>query len=283
MTFWKKTMPALLFGTAGIPLSSKGLGTVEGIREVRRLGLGAMELEFVQSVNIRPEKAPGVRAAAQEEGVLLTCHAPYYINLNAQEEEKRRASADRILNSARVAAACGGWSVCFHGGYYMGMPHPIVFEKVKEALEDVTETLRVEGTEIWIRPEIGGKTTSWGSLEEILEMSKQLPGILPCIDWAHLHARSLGRNNTEAEFRAVLESMENALGREAIQNLHCHVEGIEIGKTGEKMHKNLEDSGLNYRVLVAVLKDFGGKGVVICESPNIEKDALLLQRAYQSL
>ena len=276
-------MEKLLFGTAGIPISTKGLGTEEGIKEVRRLGLGGMELEFVQRVNISKEKAPLIKKIAKKEDIVLTCHAPYYINLNATDQKKRKESAERIINSAIITSLCGGWSVCFHAGYYMGMPHQLVYENVKEALEWIMDTLETEGCKIWVRPEIGGKITSWGSLEEILRLSQEVEGVLPCIDWAHMHARSLGKNNTYEEFMEILEKIEKNLGKEAVANMHCHVEGIEIGKTGEKQHKNLEESGLNYQDLVRAFKDFNIKGVIISESPNIEGDALLLKKTYESL
>ena len=107
-------MKELLFGTAGIPVSAKGLGTEEGIVEVRNLDLDAMELEFVRNINITKQKAPDVKKAAEKNNIVLTCHAPYFINLNSAEKAKLKASIDRILNSARIANLCGAWSVTFH-------------------------------------------------------------------------------------------------------------------------------------------------------------------------
>lgn len=275
-------MEKLLFGTSGIPVSTKGQGTEEGIRQVKRLGLEAMELAFVHSIHIREDRIPAVKNVAKQENIMLTCHAPYYINLNATDQEKRKACAQRLLNAARVTAACGGWSVCFHAGYYMGMPHPQVYENIKEALEWVLDTLKSEGHQIWIRPEIGGKITSWGSLEEIIKLSEELEGVLPCIDWAHLYARSLGKNNSHASFSEALGKIESSLGKKALDNMHCHVEGIEIGKTGEKCHVNLEDSAFNYQDLLRAWADFNIKGIIISESPAIEQNALLLKSLYSN-
>ena len=95
-------MNSLIFGTAGIPLSANPRTTLDGIKRVKNLGLGCMELEFVRSVNISKEKAPDVKMTAAGENVILTCHAPYFINLNSSEKEKVEASIGRILNSARI-------------------------------------------------------------------------------------------------------------------------------------------------------------------------------------
>ena len=64
-------MKELLFGTAGIPLSAEPRTTIDGIKHVRRLGLGSMELEFVRSVNITKDKSPEVKKAAEENDVVL--------------------------------------------------------------------------------------------------------------------------------------------------------------------------------------------------------------------
>ncbi len=274
-------MDRLLFGTAGIPVSTRG-DTLQGIRDVKRLGLGAMELEFVRGINISEKKAPEVRKVAGREGVVLTCHAPYWINMNATDPEKLKASMARLLNSARIASLCGAWSVCFHAGFYMKMPRERAYQRVSKAIGAAVEELESEGNNIWIRPEIGGRLSSWGSLREVLDVSAGLEQVLPCIDWAHLYARSRGDLNSRKDFAGVLEKVEAALGRDALKNMHMHCEGIEFGERGEKAHRNLRDSGLEYGELMETLRDFKVKGVLISESPNIEEDALLMQKAYGS-
>ena len=273
------SMDKLLFGAAGIPLSTEPRNTVEGIKQVRKLGLGAMELEFVQSVNITEQKAPEVRKAAKENDIILTAHGQYYINLNSLEKEKIEASKQRILKAARILDKCGGWSLCFHAAYYMGSPEK-AYQNVKESLKEIVKTLKDEGICVWIRPETGGKLSQFGSLEELIKISQEVEQVLPCIDWAHHFARSLGKINSYQEYSKILEEIEKSLGREALDNMHCHSEGIEFTDKGEKNHLVFADSKINYQDLVKVWKDFNMKGVVICESPNIEKDALLLKKTY---
>ena len=109
----------LRFGTAGIPSFAKSLGTAGGIRAVREIGLEAMELEFVHGVNVSEEGSVKVKEAADKNDVALTCHAPYYINLNAVEEKKLEASKQRLIRAAHVANLCGATSVAFHPGFYL--------------------------------------------------------------------------------------------------------------------------------------------------------------------
>jgi len=273
-------MKELLFGTAGIPLSAEPRTTIDGIKHVRRLGLGSMELEFVRSVNITKDKSPEVKKAAEENDVVLTCHAPYFINLNSLEKAKIRASIERILNSARIANLCGGYSVCFHSGFYMGQEPKSVYDTIKSNLKEITLTLKKEGNNIWLRPETTGKETQFGNVDEILQLSQELDNVMPCIDFAHFHARTNGKYNSYKEFASILEAIEKKLGKKGLENMHMHITGIAYGPKGEKNHLTLKESDLKYEELAKVLKDFKVKGVAISESPNIEEDALLMQKVY---
>ena len=276
-------MKELLFGTAGIPHSSNPRTTLDGIKHVSNLGLGAMELEFVRNINISEEKAPNVKKAAQDNNIVLTCHAPYYINLNSLEKEKIKASIGRILNSARILSLCNGWSVCFHSGFYMGQEPKKVYDAVKSSLKEIISTLRNEGINIWIRPETTGKETQFGNMDEILQLSSEIDNVMPCVDFAHFHARANGRYNSYNEFAGILESIEKKLGKKGLENMHIHITGIAYGPKGEKNHLNLDESDLKYRELLKALKDFKVKGVVISESPNIEEDALMMKKVYGKL
>jgi len=273
-------MESLLFGTAGIPSVSKGLTTAEGIASVKRLGLGVMELEFVRSVNITKEKAPEVKKSAEENNIILTCHAPYYINLNSLEKVKLKASIYRILNSARTANLCGAWSVCFHPGFYQKSTKEEAYNRVKKAIDEISETLKKENNNIWIRPETTGKESQFGNLDEILKLSQEFNNVMPCIDFAHFHARTNGKYNSYKEFSEILEKIEKKLGKKGLENMHIHITGIAYGEKGEKHHLNLEESDLKYKELIEALKDFKVKGVAISESPNIEGDALLVKNIY---
>jgi deoxyribonuclease-4 len=272
-------MNKLLFGTAGIPANFQG-DTVAGIKEVRRLGLGAMELEFVHSINISKEKAPEVRKASEESNVVLTCHAPYYINLNAIEKPKVHASMNRIISSARIMNLCGGYSVTFHPGFYLKMEKEAVYNNVKKRLREIASKLKEEGIDIWIRPETTGKATQFGDLKELVRLSGEIENVLPCVDFSHLHARS-GKNNSYDEFSGILSYIEKSLGKEALENMHTHVSGIEYGEKGERNHVNLKDSDLRFMELIKAFRDFRVKGIVISESPNIQEDALLMKKAYE--
>ena len=275
-------MDGLLFGTAGIPRSTKTQSTIDGIERIAELGLGCMEIEFVQGVRMGEGGARLVADVAARKGVKLTAHAPYFINLNAHEPEKIRASQDRILQTARIASLCHAESITFHSAFYLGDPPEKAYNMVKKCLEEIISQLKRENNRVWIRPEVTGKGSQFGTIEEILNLSVELEGVAPCIDFAHWHART-GKFNSYPEFTSILRQVQERLGRAALDNMHIHVSGINYGKKGEISHLNLEESDFHYVELLNALKDNDAKGVVICESRNLEQDALLLQATYNSL
>ena len=275
-------MVGLLFGTGGTPHSAKTASTIDGIKRIAELGLGCMEIEFVQGVRMGPEGARLVGETAAKMGIKLTAHAPYFINLNAHEQEKIRASQDRLLQTARIASLCGAESIIFHSAFYLGDSPEETYNKVKKYLEEVMRQLERENCPVLFRPEVMGKVSQFGTLEEVLNLSAELEGIAPGIDFAHWHART-GKFNSYQEFTSILEQVKERLGRAALDNMHTHVSGIAYGNKGEIKHLDLKESDFQYVELLKALRDYEVKGMVICESPNLEEDAMLLQATYSDL
>jgi deoxyribonuclease-4 len=275
-------MEKLLFGTGGSPLSSLTPTTIDGIKRIAELGLSCMEMEFVYGVRMGEAGARLVAETARSEGVELSAHGPYYINLNAREPEKVAASQQRILQTARIAATCGARSVTFHAAFHLGDPPEQTYQTVKQKLAEVLTQLKKENNPVAIRPEVMGKPSAFGSLDEVLKLCTELEGIGICMDFAHWHAFT-GQANSYAEFASIMEQIKKQLGDKALDDMHIHVSGIAYGKKGELKHLDLKDSDLRYVELLQVLKDYKAKGLVICESPSLEEDALLLQETYNRL
>ena len=275
-------MTGLLFGTAGIPHSAKIKSTQSGIERVAELGLGCMELEFVRGVRMSESGARLVAETAARTGVKLSAHAPYFINFNAHEPEKIEASQGRLLQTARIARLCGAESVVFHPAFYLGDPPEKAYAAVKKHLSETLTQLKEENNRVCIRMETMGKPSQFGTVEEILHLCTELEGLGICMDFAHWHART-GVFNSYREFTSILLQIKEKLGRAALDSMHIHVSGIAYGGRGERKHLNLEESNLQYTELLKALRDCGVKGIVICESPNLEGDALLLQATYNTL
>lgn len=269
----------LLFGTAGVPKSSPQTSTLSGIRRIRELGLDCQEVEFVQGVKMGMDTARSIREEAEKLDVALSVHAPYFVSLNSPRESTRLMSQQRLLHSARLARELGARSVVFHSGYYATNTPENTFETIKKSLKEVVSILKSERNPVVLRPETMGKKSQFGSLEEILFLCQDVEGLLPCIDFSHLYARE-GKANTYLHFHRTLTKIEKKLGKDAVINMHIHISGIAYNEKGEMKHLMLNEGDFRYDDWIQALKDHGVAGMVICESPDQEKDALMLKKLY---
>lgn len=269
----------LRFGTAGVPFSSADDSSLAGIARIRELGLDALELEFVQGVKMGLDTAAKVREAARAADVRLSVHAPYFINLNSADPGKRLASQERLLKTARVGEACGAASVVFHAAFYGADAPEKAYEEVKAEMRTVMSIVRAERLSIALRVETMGKRSQFGSLDEVLGLCREVDGLKPCLDFSHLYARE-GKINGYDEFHRVWAKVARKLGPRALRDVHVHIAGIQYGDKGEIRHLNLEETEFRTEEWLQVLRDLGVEGTIICESPNLEGDAVLLKKLY---
>ncbi|MCX7734027.1 MAG: TIM barrel protein [bacterium] len=272
-------MQRFFVGTAGIPHSTVPKNgedpTSAGIRTIRELKLDAMELEFVNGVYLKPEKTIYVKEMKDNYNVVLTAHAPYFLNLG--NPEKVEMSKSVLIHTLKIAELAGIKSIAFHPAYYFKQNPEETFKIVKKAISDILEFSRKNGYKVELRPETAGKTFQFGSIQELIKLCKEIEGLKICIDFAHIYSRSRGEVNGYDGFMRVIENLWKELGDSALKDMHCHVEGIQFGKTGEIRHLNFSESGFDYRGLAQALLESRAEGIIICESPSLESDAILLK------
>ncbi len=277
---------AFRFGTVGAPQTTPGSGTPAAIAHSRELGLGHLEIAWVQSVRVSDETCAQIKAAAEAHDITLSIHAPYYINLNSQTAELMAKSDERLLAAARKGFLAGARDIVFHPGSYHGQPPEQVYERAREKLVELTDILRAEGVAVVLRPETMGKSAMFGTLDEVIQLSRDVPGVAPCIDWAHLHARTgNGTFNSYAEFSDALGRVRAGLGDAGLKTLHCHLSGIAYTAKGEKAHLPLNEADMRYRELLQALIDCAAAGSIAVEAPEPfhTADALTIQATYRRL
>jgi deoxyribonuclease-4 len=270
------------FGTVGSPISTlkKPGGSVGAILRLKELGLDALELGWVRAVRVSEETCAAIQAAGSEKDVFLSIHAPYFINLNATDEEWVN-SRKRLMDAAVYGSLAGATDIIFHPGSYFGKQPTEVLPIAIQRLQGCLEELRSMGNLVTLRPETMGKSAMLGSLEDTLTMAKALAGVEPCIDFAHLHARpGDGSVNTYDEFSHILEVYGKTLGEKSLTHLHIHLSGIQYGEKGEREHLPLKESDLNLDDLFKSLKAFYCRGRILCESPIMEDDALYMKELW---
>ncbi len=255
---------------------------MEGLKRAKKLGITAMEIEWVQNVPKDPARMAEIRKTAEELDITLTVHAPYYVNLNSPDETTLSESKKRIIAALSMGELAGVRSVCVHAAFNLKQSPEVVYANVSAAVEDILQHKAKLFPHVNLGIETMGKAAQFGTLEECLKMSKEYAQY-PVLDPAHMHARFAGAWNTAAEWNDMFDQYQRVLGKKALKNVHMHYSGIEYGPHGEKRHLPLRQSDANWKDFLRVLKEREIEGTVVCESPLLEEDTLLLQREFATI
>ncbi len=276
------------FGPAGNSDAFYAAGhkaTVEAIGWIAGMGLQAYEYQCGRGVRVTEETARALAREAAAHGVTVSLHAPYYISLASAEEEKRAKSLVYILDSARAVSWMGGDRIVVHPGGLCGLRREEATALASDTLRRAQALLDEEGlSHVHICPETMGKINQLGDFDEVLTMCGVDERFLPCVDFGHLNSRTLGQVNSREAFAALLDGMENRLGRERAAAFHAHFSKIEYSKGGEKRHLTFADSlfGPEPGPLMELLAARGSTATIICESCGTQaEDAAAMQALYK--
>jgi Endonuclease IV (EC 3.1.21.-) len=268
-------MANVYLGPAGIPqYVVKAKSTLDAVKAVRELGLNAMEVEFVQGVRMSRELAKQVGKAARDYRVRLSVHAPYFINLCSEEAEKVEKSRRRLVDSLDRAYHMEAWVVVVHAAYYGKLGPERCYEKVKEELERAYKESGI-GSGVYVGVEVTARNNQFGSVEEAFRLAKELPFVTPVIDWGHLYARNEGAIN----YGEILDLWTREFGG---RHMHTHFTSVRYrnGRFVDE-HEPVERNMPPFEPLAKELKTRDMTITLICESPLLEKDALLMKEILE--
>jgi len=273
----------IYLGSAGVPIASEEKSTIAGIKCVAELGLNAFECEFVRRVGMNNEMAKEVGKIAAELDVHLSVHCPYFVNLCSQEEEKLEASKKRILDSVERAHFMQADVAVFHPGYYGSLTQEQAYDAVKQSCEDMIGRMKSKKVEkVLLGLETMGKQSTFGTLEEIIRITKEVKGCVPVIDWSHLYCRSAGGIKGQEDYAKVFDKLEPL----KLKHLHCHATSAEYtvvgeGKGNEKRHLTIDAKKPDLEPLVKEILRRKMDITLISESPTLEQDALILKKMFE--
>ena len=249
------------------------------------MGLDAFEYQCGHGVRLAEDKARQMAALAAEKGIVFSVHAPYYISMSSLDEEKRLGSIRYLLQSAQLCRALGGRRIIFHPGSCGKQSRAAALEKALDTLRRGVEALDEAGYgDMTLCPETLGKIGQLGDLDEVLALCGVDERIVPCIDFGHLNARTLGGIRSKADYAAILDRMGEALGDERARKFHVHFSRIEFSAGGEKRHWTFAETqfGPEPAPLMELLAERRLAPVVICESAGTQaEDARTLGQIYR--
>lgn len=135
------------FGPAGRPIGYKGK-TEQVCDYINEIGLNAFEYQATYGVRISKQSALKLKANSEKNNVLVSMHAPYYINLCSQKDETIKKSIERLVQSAKAADWLDAYRIVFHTGFYTKYSKDEAMKKCKGAIEELLEKCESTGIKI---------------------------------------------------------------------------------------------------------------------------------------
>lgn len=271
------------FGPSGVPIQCKGSSSLEGIKCCSELGLDAMELQFGMGVRMKKDSAEEIKEISQKLDISISCHAPYFVNLCSEDKRKIGLSKANLLKSGEIMQYAGGNIFVFHPGFYQTLTKQEAYKNALKNLKKTKEKFDENNIKVKFGAETVGKKTSFGGLDEIIKLSQELDFIKLVIDFAHIHARGDFRLTNKDDYIKLFDKLDKELPGYT-DEMHCHFSEINYTDKGERSHYIL---GTNneppYKPLMKVLKEQGYKGTIICETPNLDIDAITMQKYYKKV
>jgi deoxyribonuclease IV len=264
-----------------------GATTIDVPKLLHEEGLDAFEYQasrWGQVPQVKQADAVKLGEEARKNDVKLSMHGSYFINLSGKKEVVE-ASKRRLIACATAADWMGAYVVVFHTGFYGKLEKDYAFKNCVAALKEVAAELKTRGLKVKLGPETMGRKFQVGTIDEILTINQEVEGTQLVVDWGHLHALHQGTLKKVEDFRAIAEKVEQKLGTEALQSMHCHFSKIEFSSQGEKRHHTLDEEryGPEFRLLAEVILDFGMHPTMICESPILDVDARKMQATLKEV
>jgi len=266
-------------GTSGIPISTKGNSTIDGVKCIAELKLDALECSFTHGIHMSVKTAEELGKLARELDIELSIHVPYFVNLASEDNKIIEASKKRIIDSLERGVAMNATIVAVHAGYYKKNKEQAI-EMIYEACKEITELIEKNNWNIEFGLETMGKQASFGTLDEIINLCKKLKHLVPYLDPSHIYARNGGQIN----FKEIFDKLEIL----KLRQIHSHFSGIKysltgIGRGNEKYHVPMKEAGPNFDDFAKEVLKRKVDITIISESPILEQDSLVMKKVFEKL
>ena len=254
---------------------------------LKERGLDCFEYSFGRGINMGDEKAILLKDAFAKEQIEISVHAPYYINLANEDEEKIASSINYIIESAKKVKLMGGDRVIFHPASQGKATREHAMNVTKQNFDKLTAMIYANDLENLIFcPETMGKIGQMGTPEEIIELCTIDKVYIPTIDFGHVNSRYQGSLKTQEDYENLLNLFISGLGFEKMKNFHSHFSKIQYSGKGEVKHLTFDDQiyGPEFTPLAYALKKLRLEPHIMCESAGTQaEDSIEMKKIYYNI
>lgn len=260
--------------------------SVDAPKWLKSIGLNAYEYSFGRGFTMGFDKAELLGKAGNENSVLISVHAPYYINFANPSDEMFERSLKYVLTSFEYLRHFGGKHVVVHIGTNGKLTREEALALVRRRIPKCVEMLKTNGFgDCKMCIETMGKYTQIGTYEEIVDLCEIDDMLIPCFDFGHINCIEQGGLKSSEDFERILSYAIGKLGYEKIDNCHIHFSKIMFSEKGEIKHLDFDDHfyGPEFEPLAHALKKLNLHPHIICESATkMSEDARIMKGIYES-
>lgn len=250
-------------------------------------GLDLYEYSFGRGVRMSEATAKIYGAEFSAQGIEISVHAPYFINLATQEEDKAENNHRYIKESIVALKNLGGKRCVFHPGSPLKMPRDEAMDLLMKRLDTLLCDLYESGlNDTMLAVETMGKQAQLGDEDEIIRVVSRDKMLYPCIDFGHLNARTCGSLKSYDDYCRLLQKYIDGLGYDKVNNMHVHFSKIEYTAKGELRHLTFADNtfGPEFEPLAKALVDFDLHPYIVCESAGTQtEDSIFMKNCYEQI
>ncbi len=215
---------------------------------------------------------------ATELDVLLSLHAPYYMDL-LEGGEIAESSSNHLKWSMIIGKAMEAKRVITHTGFYRGTKK----NSLKMATATYSNFVKKYGPDKnfpFLGVETSGKPEIFGTTDEVISIAKQVPEVEPILNVPHTHALNGGNLIEGKDFKNLLEMFQPY----AKGDMYLEYAGVEYDDTGERKLTAIKHGDLKFETFSEILMDYEKDLTLISCSPLLEHDAqymnLIFMRNY---
>ena len=267
------------FGISHLP--PDGVSDEEFLDGLVEEGHRALELPFTQGFPWKEKRCEAFGQLADERGIRLSVHAPYFVGLTIEDRERGQQSAHALEHTMKLGKALGAPVIVAHFGATHDEEPSVLMDRIRSRIDFIAPKIETLGVGLGL--ETSGKKSQFGSLGDIAQLAGEYSFVRPVIDWAHVHAMTGGGLTGKDAFKSVLAFVSDSFPGWMIQPLQAQFSDNEFGQAGEIRHVPYGEGTLRVGPLVAAAEELDFSMVLISEARDMRSHGLIWDEVRQHL
>lgn len=213
-----------------------------------------------------------LKEISKELDIFFSIHTPYYMDLIGGGDITEK-SKESIKWCGILANEIGAEVVATHLGLYGRYTPKTAMERSVKNVRELRDWYKKEKITSNLGLETSGKQEVFGDLDEVLTVCKRVSGVMPVLNFAHIHARGNGSLKKKEDFQKIFDKAVKIMK----DNLYTHFSGVEYENGNENRYTPIKKGDLKFEPLAECILDNNTNITIISDSPLLEHDAMYMK------